>query len=197
MPDNTEQPSTLLFSKYVEASVLGVTRGLLGLPIEKYKTLLITNNKNYTLGKLPKVTNPIKMAMRDVNIVYAHQIFGWGSFLMTDEALKKLARADNLNQELSTTTLLAIGVTVGIVNTIVSMPFDTVKTLLQKDNPWPNQGIAKTMYKAYQTFGISGLYAGWEARIIQYMLQAYLTVNLWDKLKNDMRDNLLTSRPRI
>lgn len=167
-------------------------------PFDKYQTLLMTTDKPVTLRSLLKNhAQPIRMAMQDINIVYAHQVFGWGSFLMADEALKNHARIQYESRELSVTILLSISVIVGVINTLVSMPFETVKTLVQKDNPWPNKGVVRTMHAASQAFGVKGLYVGWQLRMTQYIFQAGLTVNLLEKLENGSKGSLTTSKPNM
>lgn len=63
------------------------------------------------------------------------------------------------------------------------MPFDFVKTQLQKDKNMQENSfkILKFFYKEY---GIRSLYIGWQFRSLQYFLQSVFTVKTLDYLEN-------------
>lgn len=172
----------------LQKSLTGLTiasiESVIVTPLEKFKVWLMTNqNADKTLkNMLTSSNNPFK----DLNIIYPRQIVAWGSLLSVDEALKNYARKKNNNQPLTFSNLTAISASVGVINTAAIMPLDTVKTLVQKHNPWPNQGVIKTVYSAYKAYGINGLYAGWQIRMTQYMLQALLTVNMLEQLERKL-----------
>ena len=131
--------------------------------------------------------------MRDVNIVYPRQIVAWGTYMIPEEMLKNAVRSQQGSKNLSQQSILGISIAVGVVNTLATMPFDAIKTLVQKDNPVPNQGVIKTMSYAYNNYGLQGLYAGWKVRGAQYIVQAFLTANLIENLERNIRQRVKPS----
>lgn len=125
--------------------------------------------------------------MRGLNAVYVKQIASWVFFLAADEKNKNWERRRMQMKQLSLISLLKVSFLVGIVNTGANMPFDVVKTNLQKDRYLDNKSVFKTMLKIYRNHGVSAIYAGWQVRMLQYMIQSVFTVTILDRLESSWR----------
>lgn len=124
---------------------------------------------------------------RGLNAVYAKQTTIWVTFLVADEKFKNWERKRIRSEELPLFSLLKVSCFVGSTMTAVNMPFDVVKTNLQKQNHLANEGVFNTIRKIYQMNGIRGLYAGWQVRMIQYMIQSTLTVTFLERLEHSFK----------
>ena len=71
---------------------------------------------------------------------------------------------------------------VGVINTAVTLPFDSIKTCMQMDQARTNT-FSETAKEVFRKNGFKGFYAGWQPRITQYMIQAIMTVNVLDYLE--------------
>jgi hypothetical protein len=63
------------------------------------------------------------------------------------------------------------------------MPFDFVKTQLQKDKNMQEKS-SKILKFYYKQYGIRSLYIGWQFKSLQYFLQSVFTVKTLDYLEN-------------
>ncbi|HSX19865.1 MAG TPA: MC/SLC25 family protein [Gammaproteobacteria bacterium] len=177
-------------SKALTSLTIASFECLILTPLEKFKVVLMTNKEKNIRSIWAEANHSMKLFMRDINIVYPRQIVAWGTYMIPEEILKNAVRSRQQSKDLSPQTLLGISVAVGVINTAATMPIDAVKTLVQKDPPWPNEGLAKTFTTAYKTYGMKGLYAGWQVRSAQYVVQSFLTANLIEKLERNVRDRM-------
>jgi len=67
------------------------------------------------------------------------------------------------------------------------MPFDFVKTQLQKDKNLKDSSF-KILKYYYTEFGLRSLYIGWQFRSLQYFLQSVFTVKTLDYLENKAKN---------
>ena len=67
------------------------------------------------------------------------------------------------------------------------MPFDFVKTQLQKDKNMQENSF-KILKFYYKEYGMRSLYIGWQFRSLQYFLQSVFTVKTLDYLENKARN---------
>lgn len=156
-------------------------------PLERLKVYLMTSpikQKNLRTFFLENKENVYRELTRGVGAVYVRQMATWISFLVADEKIKNWEKKRTNTKKLSFTSLLKVGLMVGIINTAVCLPFDMLKTNLQKEKYLENEGLVKTAKKVYFMYGIKGFYAGWQIRLTQYMIQSIFTVSLLDRLKS-------------
>jgi len=173
-------------------TIAGLEAGFICFP-ERLKVYLMTKDD----VKTGKITSYLKQhkgqmwkeATRGLNAVCARQSVSWVSFLVADKYFKDLERKRTKTKELSFGSLLGVSCMVGSVNTLTNMPFDVLKTQLQRENFMQNKGIIKSMHHIYQKHGVKGLYAGWKVRMVQYMIQSVFTVTLLEKLETSFRKN--------
>jgi solute carrier family 25 carnitine/acylcarnitine transporter 20/29 len=124
---------------------------------------------------------------RGFNAMLPKGLVSWVTYLVVEEKLKNRERAKTGAQELSYASLMKVSVFVGVVNTLAVMPFDIVKTALQKSDYIENAGVIKTMRSIQRQHGVLALYSGWQAKMVQYMINASITVSLLDSLENRFR----------
>lgn len=161
-------------------------------PLERMKVYLMTaDHKEKGIIEFGKKNRGhlTSELMRGLNAVFARQMTSWVSFLVADEYFKKQERERTGKKELSFASLLRVSFYVGSVNTIANMPFDVLKTQLQQSYYIPNEGIIKNFVKIYQRAGLNGLYAGWQVRMVQYMIQSVFTVTMLAKLEEQFAKN--------
>jgi hypothetical protein len=160
-------------------------------PLERLKVFLITKeakkNQLRQFFQMYKKQLPSEL-YRGIGAVYGRQISTWVSFLVSDKRVKDWERARTQTKQLSFESLMKVSFIVGTFNTIANLPFDVAKTNLQKSDPLENKGLFKTLGKIYQMHGVSGLYAGWKPRMLQYMLQSAFTVTILDRLESSWKN---------
>jgi hypothetical protein len=72
---------------------------------------------------------------------------------------------------------------VAMVNTAIVMPFDCVKTHMEKVDPTSTYvNTFKTIYK--QAGGISGFFTGYRLRFMLHLTNALFAVNFLEKLES-------------
>ena len=159
-------------------------------PLERLKIYLMTSKNTMHQIRVFAHENRGKIIaelFRGFTAVYARQISSWTSFLVADRKIKDWERARTNTEQLSYPSLMRVSLLVGGVNTMVGMPFDTVKTKLQMHDYMKNEGVIGTMCSIYKAHGVSALYAGWRVRIFQYMLKSAVTVPVLDHLEQSWR----------
>lgn len=77
--------------------------------------------------------------------------------------------------------LLLVSFSVGVVNTIFVQPFDYLKTKIQQKQNCRISAI-ETARNTFKTHGFSVFYTGWRVRMVHYMVQSVLTVNIYEIL---------------
>lgn len=159
-------------------------------PLERLKVYLMTAEKGEKRIRRFFSQNQNQLfseLTRGLNAVFARQVTSWVSFLVTEDKFKNWERKRTNTTQLSFFSLIKVSFCVGCANTLVNMPFDTVKTNLQKKNFIANEGVLKTMLKIVKTHGMRGLYAGASVRLFQYMIQSAVTVTLLDSLESSWK----------
>lgn len=144
-------------------------------PLDRLKVFFITKNGNS--NGLNLFYNQNKGALlseifRGIGATYARQIASWTSFLVIDRQLIALEKERTGDEVLSLASQFVVSVVGGGINTLLNMPLDTAKTNLQKEGYLPNAGLWKTILFIYRKHGAKGLYAGWQVRAMQYMVQS-------------------------
>ena len=74
------------------------------------------------------------------------------------------------------------------------MPFDMVKTEMQKDNP--SETIRKAVKNIYSNYGLSSFFVAWRVRLLHYLINGFLTVNLIEKLEHYNRIHIHSLHPK-
>ena len=159
-------------------------------PFERMKVYLQTNSsKQHAITHFFKEHHHkmLPELKRGLGAVFIRQIVTWVSFLVADKKFKDMEKQRIQSDKLPFPSLMKVAFQVGLVNTLANMPFDTVKTNLQKKDHIETRGVIKTMQKIYNNHGIKGLYAGWQIRMVQYMIQSIFTVSVLDYLERSWK----------
>ena len=69
---------------------------------------------------------------------------------------------------------------------ILVQPIDLIKTLyqMQMNEEFLQTSFLDTARIIYKTHGVTGLYIGWQARLIQYIIQTFFTSALLEYLEH-------------
>lgn len=180
---NKQLPS---FKKALTGVTIASLETLIICPLERLKVWLMTsykNDKSLTNFFRENKGNLGTQLFKGLNASYPRQLTAWVIFLVADDKFKSMARQYSGKEELSFPMLLAVSFLVGTTNTLTTMPFDCMKTQFQMQSPIENRGLINAMKYTYKNFGMRGLYAGWQPRMLQYMIQSVFTVSLLDKLE--------------
>jgi hypothetical protein len=65
------------------------------------------------------------------------------------------------------------------------MPFDAMKTMMQKVKPTDN--LQTTVRSVFREAGIKGFFVGWRVRYLLYLMQALFTVDIIERFENRLR----------
>lgn len=155
-------------------------------PLERLKVYLMTSEgSNKSIRKFLDITQEHRFTefFRGSNAMFPRQLISWVTFLVSDEKLKNRERTLKNSEELSFASLMKVALLVGVINTLAIMPFDMVKTNLQKSDHVANSGLFKTMRQIQSQYGFSAFYRGWQVKMAQYMINSAFSVTALDLLE--------------
>lgn len=126
----------------------------------------------------------------------------WFTFLYLDFKIKTYWKRKKEREVLTNKELMLISIPVGVGNTLASnllflkiqaLPFDFVKTQLQKDYEETGQYKKKGTLKYIRDYlvvtgGLRTLYVGWKVRLFQYTINSLFSVVLLEKLENRFKN---------
>ena len=87
----------------------------------------------------------------------------------------------NEGQEIASRYLFPASVLVALVNTLIIMPFDCVKTHLEKVDP--EVGYRKAFQCIYEKGGFVGFFTGFRLRFALFFTNSLFAVNFLEKLE--------------
>lgn len=146
------------------------------VPFERLKVWLVTYQSDK--GGVVLFWNTLKgdvwhTLYQGLGATAMRQLISWVTFLVIHDRLIILAKAWNGGDVgFSMMAVLGIAFIEGVCNTVVVQPLDCIKTNLQKISPTRAAGLLSEAIGIYRQHGVWGLYAGWDARLIQYMINA-------------------------
>lgn len=73
-----------------------------------------------------------------------------------------------------------------MANNIFVQPLDFIKTKIQAEQN-KRVGIRETIIKNYTAKGFGVFYTGWRVRMLHYMIQSILTVNVYEILETSYK----------
>ncbi|CAD8112443.1 unnamed protein product [Paramecium primaurelia] len=170
-------------NKILTGISIGLFESCLITPFERLKTLKMTTMST-GFGYLKYITlDSIYVGFR---IQTTRQIVSWTNYLYWDHKLRYALKGDP-SQKLGIVNVLIASFISSVLNIMAVHPIDTLKTLVQMES---NQAYRKipliqAFKLLFQQHGLSGLYAGWQARIIAYFCQAALTTPTIDYLERN------------
>lgn len=117
------------------------------------------------------------------------QTLNWTVFLQTDLFVKSWIRSYlNLqdSETISPYYLLPASSIVALVNTSLVMPFDCVKTHMEKVDP--SSSYKAAIQAIYNKGGVLGFFTGVRLRFALYFTNALFVVNLLEKLESFLKN---------
>lgn len=160
-------------------------------PLERFKVWLMTYQKSSGgVGAFLKALrrDALYYLYRGLKITAVRQVASWITFLVVHDQLMVWVKTHN-EDVLSMSFLMLLGVSLieGSINTAVVQPLDCIKTNQQKNKASGRSSIWLVVKHRYNEFGVRGLYVGWEARMVQYMINSGFTVAVLEALKSGYR----------
>ena len=164
-------------------------------PLERIKVWLMTNdNKKPSFSdyfyQKKSFSVPFKDLFRGLNVTFYRNAISWASFLIIEERIRNrvlLNKSHNLSQ-VTILDQLTIGTLSGIINSVITLPLDTIKTQFQKKDDSFKHGIFNAMRHIVAKKGVLSLWNGWQYRLPSYVIVAIITssnIQKIDKIWND------------
>lgn len=172
--------------KPLTGAVMASTETFFITPLQRLKVWAMTN-PDKQIGFFYSLRNNYQQLPRELfrglNAVYTKSMVSWITFLLTDDQFKRLARKVTQNDKLSPFALFSVSISVGVVCTAVVMPFDVIKTQLQKVDPLANRGIIKSIRHMVTNYGGKALFTGWPIKMAHSIIQAAITVTMLEQIE--------------
>ena len=155
---------------------------LIASPLERIKVWLMTSNERKPSMLQFFKRNETASALASnlfsgLNATFCRNTISWVSYLVAEERIRHLVVANKYANDESVSIMdqLVIGTFSGMLNCFITLPFDSVKTQIQKKDSVKTTGIMRTMQLIVDTKGLAGLYSGWQFRLPSYIIVAIIT----------------------
>jgi hypothetical protein len=177
-------------SKLLAGFSIALIESLITCPIERAKVYFMTEDVAQSGGtkRLLSGGNLFKNLFRGFVPLLTRQSVAWVSFLQADLFIKKRIRSYyNIpaDQNIPSKYLLIASFFISLFNVMCVMPFDAMKTMMQKVKP--TQTLGDTVLEVWREAGIKGFFVGWRVRYMLYLLQALFTVDIIERFENKLR----------
>ena len=160
-------------------------------PLERFKVWLVTYQHSsggiraFIRALRNDAIHSLYRLYRGLKITAIRQVASWVTFLVVHDQLIVWVKACNGNVlSMSFVMLLGVSLIEGAINTSVVLPLDCIKTNQQKTKASNYNNIRGMFKHIYSKYGIRGFYVGWEARMLQYMVNSAFTVAILEDLKS-------------
>ncbi|CAI2373254.1 unnamed protein product [Moneuplotes crassus] len=177
----------------VEASVI--------TPFERLQVFIMTsqNTKSNYSDFLKEIKgNARKELFKGFSPYFARQIVAWTTLLLSDTFYKNKVRQFwdiPKDQMITGYKLLLCTMSVTVTTIIIAMPFDNIKTYIQKNSkemrPEGHKevdkakvGIRKAVSRIYNKGGLLGFFVGWRLKMCTYFITSSLAVTMIEWLDN-------------
>ena len=104
--------------------------------------------------------------------------------MVTHDWLVKLAKGYEGSAILSLKVLLIISIIEGIINCIMVMPLDCIKTNMQQFNVQGYNSMGGSIKLIYKRYGLLGFYAGFSPTLLKYCIHAVLTTPALERMRD-------------
>lgn len=160
-------------------------------PLERFKVWLMTYQKSSGGIKMffkALRQDVIHSLYKGLKITAFRQVATWVTFFVVHDQLMIWVKAYNgSTTNMPIMILFAVCLTEGISNTIIVQPLDCIKTNQQKIKALNHNSISSLFKHIYNGYGVRGFYVGWEARMLQYMINSGFTVVLLESLRESFK----------
>jgi Mitochondrial carrier protein len=175
-------------------------------PLERMKVWLMTNrSEDKSISKFfvnkPKGLSPsFEYFYRGAHISWMRSTISWGTYLIPEaiireQVIKLSPRVTEKNSKIPHIPLpeqIFIGAAGGIINALCMLPFDAVKTNIQKPE-YTGRATIKNMLRVGKNLvadhGIKGLYSGFWPRLIHYSIVGVLTEGVMQQVDQVWADH--------
>ena len=147
-------------------------------PLERIKVwVMTTDRKGSFTAYFNQNKNFFKDLFKGLQVSFVRSVVSWTSYLVFEEDIRKYITRNNFDKEnIPLKQQIMIGVLAGLVNSVLTLPFDTVKTQIQK---YGSNSEKQLIYNAFRSIikknGVGGLYAGWVFRLPSYVIVGLIT----------------------
>eukprot|EP00347_Sterkiella_histriomuscorum_P019430 403341656 len=173
--------------KLLTGSSIALVESVITCPIERTKVYFMTTQQKGLSYKhfYQNVVKGDKIheLFRGFTPLFMRQSTAWIVFLQADLAVKSWIRKSmNIpeKERIPTKYLMPASILVALANTTAVMPFDCVKTHMEKVDP--TSTYLRTFQKIYSQAGILGFFTGIRLRFLLYLTNAIFIVNILEKL---------------
>jgi hypothetical protein len=157
-------------------------------PLERIKVWIMTTEQGQS-ASLSRYFRPDNSTLKSfrftdlfcgLSVSFYRSAISWVSFLVIEENIRKLilAKRGNLNDTPTLSEQVLIGTLCGVLNSIITLPLDAVKTRIQMRSVGETSEqlrIVQTFKYLVRTHGVRGLYAGFQYKLPHYIIVAILT----------------------
>jgi len=163
---------------------MACTDSFLICPLERLKVWMMTNyssKKHFSqFFTHQSGLQTVSELFRGLKPSFVRSCMSWVSYLVAEEKIwqkvKQLSpRVNQKDGDLPLAEQLLVGSLGGIVNSLCTLPFDAVKTHMQKKEHIETKKITTVLNELYANHGLPGLYAGWKVRLPHYAIVGVLT----------------------
>lgn len=178
-----------LFTSFLTGLTIALGEIFLITPLERLKVWLITSHQQtQSLGSFFTLNKGafIKELYRGLSAMAPRQVLTWVVFMVTHDWLVASAKMYVGTSVLPLTVLVAISLIEGGIHGALVLPFDCLKTHMQKYQAKESLYIVDVALSIYKRYGIRGFYAGWWATLIKYSIHALLTTPALEYLRDQL-----------
>lgn len=186
IPDNTNKKKDLV--NLLTSITMATTDTFIVCPLDRLKVWMMTNytkekGVSHFFKSIPESSSVSSELFRGLMPSFIRSGASWTSYLVAEEKIwqkvKELSpRVKKEDSELPLPEQILVGGLSGIVNCLCTLPFDAVKTQMQKQDVIHMHGMADTFKDIYKQYGIRGLYSGWQVKLPHYAFVGVLTSHL-------------------
>jgi hypothetical protein len=176
---------------------MAITDTMIICPLERIKVWIMTNYKDnrsittFFTNRNEKSIPLFRDLFKGSTVSILRSAASWVSYLVAESSIRdKVAelspRIDKNNPRLPLTEQLIVGIFGGIINCICTLPFDTIKTNIQKEENRENMTYKEmwvTTKRLLKDHGvIRGLYPGFFIKLIHYSIVGVITSDIIQKV---------------
>ena len=176
-----------------KADIVNTTTGLLMAatdtvvvcPLERIKVMMMTayekeRNLSRFFKQVPDASALGAELFKGLRASFARSAMTWSSYLVAEERIYQIVKANSPrvkkeDLDLPFAEALLVGGLGGLINGLCTMPFDSAKTQMQKMDPIMTKKITEAISEIYSKHGLSGVYAGWQIKLVHYAVVGAIT----------------------
>jgi len=171
--------------------MIAMVDAVLLCPFDRLKVYLMTNfSKDRSLRNIFMSPGKLRSVFVGLDLQIYRQVLSWITFLFFEYRFRNLAKemkGIEKNQLLDIPARFLASSAVGVINCLIILPVDMLKTRYQMAGHdltlVRKRSISATAKQIYKEGGLRHFYAGWNVRILQYLVQSFAFGQLMDFLE--------------